>query len=478
MNYALFLPEFLLVGLAFLVLGIDLFLPRERKGVAAYISAVGLLVVAASALSLRGVSQSLFGGLFLVDDYALFFKFFFPLIAVFVCLISTDYVKKYLSHAGEYYGFILFSTLAMMLMSAAGELLTAYIALELLSFSLYVLTAYAKNNPKSNEAGIKYILLGAFSSALLLYGMSLVYGLARTTTFEGIAAYLSKGGVPELPLIAALALIIAGLGFKVAAAPFHMWAPDVYEGAPAPVTAYLSVASKAAGFALLLRLFAVAFLPAIDQWRWIIIALSAVTMTLGNLVAISQANIKRLLAYSSIGQVGYLLVGVAAFTPQGDPTGASAIVLHLAGYAISNLAVFACVIIYTNHTDKEDIADYAGLAERMPFVALSLSVSLLSLAGLPFFAGFATKFYLFYAGVKEGLIWLVALAVLNSLVSLYYYLNVMKVMYVSPPAEAGRLRLSLAAGGVLALLTLGVVVVGLYPAPLLDLIDQAVAVLF
>ena len=477
MNYGLFLPEFLLVGLTFLVLGVDLFLPKERKGVTAWLSAAGLLVVAASALTLRGTSQSLFGGIFLVDDYAIFFKFFFPLIAVFICLISTDYVKKYLNYAGEYYGFILFATLAMMLMAASGELLTAYISLELLSFGLYVLTAYAKHNAKSNEAGIKYILLGAFSSALLLYGMSLIYGLAHTTTFEGIAVYL-RGGAPALPLIAALALIIAGLGFKVAAVPFHMWAPDVYEGAPTPITAYLSVASKAAGFALLLRLFAVAFLPAIDEWRWIIVALSAVTMTLGNLVAIPQTNIKRMLAYSSIGQVGYLLVGVAAFTPQGDPTGASAIVLHLASYAVTNLAVFACVIIYTNHTDKEDILDYAGLAERMPFVAFALSISLLSLAGLPFFAGFATKFYLFYAGAKQGLLWLVSLAVLNSLVSLYYYLNVLKQMYVGQPSEPGRLRLSPVAGGVLGLLTLGVVLVGLYPAPLLTLIDLAVKVLF
>ena len=249
--------------------------------------------------------------------------------------MSVDYVKKHLSHPGEYYGILLFSILGMMLMTAAGELLTAYISLELLSFSLYVLVSFGRNNPKSNEAGIKYILLGAFASALLLYGISQVYGMLGTTRFSEIQAVLAFEPSPLNPaLLVGLALIVAGLGFKVAAVPFHMWAPDVYEGAPTPITAYLAVGSKAAAFALILRLFSQAFLPAIDDWQIILVVLAALTMTVGNLVALAQDNIKRMLAYSSIGHVGYLLLGVAALSPLAS----DGVIFHLAGYGVTNLA--------------------------------------------------------------------------------------------------------------------------------------------
>ena len=260
----------------------------------------------------------------------------------------------------------------MMLMVSANELLTAYISLELLSFCLYIMAAYAKREARSNEAGVKYILIGAFSSGVLLYGISLVYGALGTITFEGMADALRAGEYLELAFLTGLVLLIAGFGFKVVAVPFHMWAPDVYEGAPVPVTAYLSVASKAASFALLLRLFAIALEPAIDDWKPIVAAIAALTMTVGNVVAISQKNIKRLLAYSSIGHAGFLLVGIAALSEMAS----TALVLYLVGYAATTFVAFICVIIYFNLTGSEKIEEYAGLAKRSPVLALAMTISL------------------------------------------------------------------------------------------------------
>ena len=362
MNFLLFTPEFALAGLAFLVLSVDLVLPRERKGYLPWVSLVGLgAVLALSLRYLWGKDTHLYDGLFLIDSYSLFFKAFFLVLGALVVLSSVDYVKRHLSHPGEYYGILIFSVLAMMLMAASGELLTAYISLELLSFCLYVLVSFGRDSPKSNEAGIKYILLGAFASALLLYGISQIYGMLGTTRFSEIHAALLLEGTPLNPaVLVGLVLIVVGLGFKIAAVPFHMWAPDVYEGAPTPVTAYLAVGSKAAAFALILRLFSQAFMPAIDDWQIILVILAALTMTVGNLVALVQSNIKRMLAYSSIGHVGFLLLGVAALSPLAS----DGVMLHLAGYGVTNMAAFLCVIIFYNATGKEDIPDFAGLAAK------------------------------------------------------------------------------------------------------------------
>ena len=323
MNFWLFAPEFALTGAAFAVLGVDLVLPRERKGYLPALSLVGLAgVLVLSLWYLWGKNDQLYDGLFLIDNYSLFFKGFFLVLGMLVVLVSVEYVRQHLSRPGEYYGILLFSVLAMMLMAASGELLTAYISLELLSFSLYVLVSYGRHGLKPSEASVKYILLGAFASALLLYGISQVYGILGTTRFDEIHAALALADAPLNPaVLVGLALIIAGLGFKVAAVPFHMWAPDVYEGAPTPVTAYLAVGSKAAAFALILRLFTQAFMPAFDDWQIVLVVLAALTMTLGNLVALAQTNIKRMLAYSSVGQVGYLLMGcgnIAAGVQRGD----------------------------------------------------------------------------------------------------------------------------------------------------------------
>jgi NADH-quinone oxidoreductase subunit N len=471
MNYLLFAPEFTLTAVAFAVLGVDLFLPRDKKSYLPALSVVGLIgVFVLSLCYLWSKDTNLYDGLFLIDNFSLFFKAFFLVLGAIVVLSSVDYVKKHLSRPGEYYGILLLSILAMMLMAASGELLTAYISLELLSFSLYVLVSYGRDGLKPSEAGVKYILLGAFASALLLYGISQVYGMLGTTRFDEIHAALLLQGEPLNPVvIAGLVLIIAGLGFKVAAVPFHMWAPDVYEGAPTPVTAYLAVGSKAAAFALILRLFSQAFMPVFDDWQIILVILAALTMTVGNLVAMAQQNIKRMMAYSSIGQVGYLLMGVAALSPLAS----NGVIFHLVGYGVTNLLAFMCVIVFYNATNKEEISDFAGLADRSPLVAMAMTVALLSLAGLPFFAGFTTKFYLFTAAANGGLLWLVGLAITNSLISLYYYMMVMKQMYMVPADDNTPVSVSMFSRSVLGMLLVGVIAIGIYPGPLMSAVEAA-----
>ena len=380
MNFLLFLPEFTLASLAFFILTLDLFIPSNKKWILTPASVLGLVSVLIVTLSYSfGKQESLYGGLFLIDNFSLFFKGFFIVLGILVVLSSHDYIKEHLKYPGEYYGILLLSILGMVMMTASGELLTAYISLELLSFSLYVLVSYGTTGYKPSEAGVKYILLGGLASAILLFGISQIYGVLGTTQFQAINSTLTATSSLDSGVLIGLVMIITGLAFKIAAFPFHMWAPDIYEGAPTPITAYLAVGSKAAGFALIIRLFAQGFMPAMDDWEIIIIILSALTMTFGNLVALAQHNIKRMLAYSSIGQVGYLLMGIATLSYLST----NGIILHLTGYGITNLAAFLCVIIFYNCTRKENIEDYAGLADKSPFLAMALSVSLLSLAGLP-----------------------------------------------------------------------------------------------
>ncbi len=483
-NLHLLLPEFLLAGLAFLVFSADLLLGEGRKHWLAWISVLGLIgLTVLSLLLLWDREELMYGGLFHVDAYSLFFKTFFMVLGIVVILSSIEFVKARFSSQGEYYAIILMAILAMNIMAASGELLTAYIALELMSFSFYIMVAYYRGNPLSTEAGIKYILIGAFSSAFLLFGISIVYTSVLETRFVDIAAFLANANDISPALWVGLALMLVGLGFKMAAVPFHMWAPDVYQGAPLPITAYLAVGSKAAAFALVLRMFSEAFAPAIDDWRIIVAVLAVATMSVGNLVAMVQHNIKRLLAYSSIAQVGYLLVGIAALSQLAS----NGIMLHIVGYAFTSMAVFVGVIMFFNMTGKEEIKDMAGLADSHPFLAACIAIGLFSLAGLPFFAGFATKFYLFNAAANEGLLWLAGIAVLNSLFSLYYYLNVIRQMYIEPKAELSSEeqgqdgiaspKPSLLLTGVLAVMVLGVIFVGVFPFPVVEAIEAATTAL-
>ena len=502
-NIGLLTPEFALAGLALGVLAVDLLLPDGKKKLIPWLSVAGLAGIIALAIAmLWGRQETLYDGLLAVDAFSLFFKVFFLGLGVLIIFSSIEFVDQRLENPGEFYGILLFSILGMNLMVQARELLTAYIALELLSFCLYVLATYAKGESRSNEAGLKYILIGAFSSAILLYGVSMIYSTLGVTRFADISLALSLTGAGDVSpaLWAGLALLVAGLGFKVAAVPFHMWAPDVYEGAPLPVTTYLAIGSKAAAFALILRLMAEGFVPAEalwSQWQLLLAVMAAVTMLVGNLVALAQTNIKRLLAYSSIGHVGFLLAGIAALAPT-SALASNGVMLYLVGYSLSNMVVFAGIIAFYNLTGREEISDLGGLADRQPLLAASIAIGMFSLGGLPIFAGFAIKFYLFVAIANEGFLWLAGVAIFSSLISLYYYLQVIRQMYIEPVPEylaAGgqedgaivgsgtalgndgesiqTLSPSLLIQGVLAVGLVGVVAVGVYPAPLLDLIQAA-----
>ena len=464
-------PEILVAALALLVLTVDLIKLPNGNSLLCGISGVGLLVAIVVSLSLLPDDTSIYDGTFVADEYALFFKVVFLAMGVIVVAMSYKTVETTLDRPGEYYALIMFSVLGMMVMAAARDILVAYVALELMSFSLYILVSYSKNEPIITEASTKYILLGAFSSAILLYGMSLLYGVTQTTSYAGIANRLDDGFALSDPLLlVSLALLLAGFGFKLAAVPFHMWAPDIYQAAPSPITGHLAVASKAAAFAVVLRLFAEAFAGIFTyDWAVVIGALAAVTMTLGNIVAIMQKDVKRMLAYSSVGQVGYLLMPIAALGMEevGDLL-ASGLMFHLVGYGLTNFMVFACVSSLSIH-GKHSIEDYAGLGRTTPFVAMALTAGLFSLAGLPFFAGFASKFYLFavVADVAGGiLIWLVALAIINSLISLYYYLVVIRGMYMVLPDDATKVDIGRWNALVVMVLLLAVIGVGLYPEPI------------
>ena len=482
-DLTLLLPEFLLAALAIAVLSADLGFPNRLNLMLPIMAVIGLIALFGfSLIFLWGTTDSLYGGSLVVDGYSVFFKAFAILLGIVVVLSSMEYVKRHLEHPGEYYGILLFTVLAMMLMAASGELLTAYISLELLSFGLYVLVSFDRYNPKSNEAGVKYILLGAFSSALLLYGISQIYGQLGTTRFKEISEVIMSLPDQNLGLQVGLVFLIAGLGFKVAAVPFHMWAPDVYEGAPVPVTAYLSVGSKAAAFVLVIRIFIEALLPAIEDWQIIMAVGAALTMMLGNIVAVVQTNIKRLLAYSSIGHVGYLLLGVAALASvdgNGDISvelsrlAISGILFHIVAYAIANMAAFLCIGTVYNISGKDGIEDFTGLAKRSPGMAMVMTAALFSLAGLPIFAGFTSKFYLFSVAAVQGLLWLAGIAIFTSLISLYYYLMVIRRMYIESTEDELPIQLPRLTSGLLAVLFLGIVLLGIYPAPLMEVIYYA-----
>ena len=474
LDYSLLTPEFSLAGLAALILALDLFVPGFRKEWLPYVAAAGLF--GTLGLSLGCVNkESEFAGLLFIDNYTTFFRVFFLATAAVVALMSAQFVQTRLRHPGEYYSLLVLSTIGAIYMAASRELLTAYISLELLSFCLFILVSYAKMDARSNEGGLKYMLLGAFASAILLYGISLIYGSSGTTFYGDIAAAYAGGTDGfDLALLLGLVFVLAGLGFKVAAVPFHMWMPDAYEGAPLPITAYLSATSKVAGFALLLRLFSGAFMPVMDDWQWIVASLAALTMVLGNLVALQQSNIKRLLAYSSIGQVGYMLMAIAALSSATS----SALLLHMSGYVITNLAAFTCIIAWYNLTERDDIAGFRGMAERTPLLAAALTAALFSLSGMPLFAGFFTKFILFQAVASEGFLWLSVIAVVMSFVSLYYYLMVIKEIYVSKPEEEGRLPVPAMISGLTVALVIGVFYVGIFPRHLLEAAEEATKLLF
>ncbi|MDO8567993.1 MAG: NADH-quinone oxidoreductase subunit N [Dehalococcoidales bacterium] len=479
LNLGLFIPELTLAIFAILIVMLDLFI--KPKDILRSVALSGLVVAGVISMAMwENNYAAIFNNMLAVDNFAVFFKLLFIVVAFFIILASADYVSKFARFQGEYYALVLLSTLGMMLMAATTDLISNYLALELTSLSFCSLICLLKEQ-KSTEAALKYLLLSAIASATLLYGMALVFGFTGRTQLAEIARSLQA--MPPQTLLASPALLlgivlmIAGFGYKMAAVPFQMWVPDVYEGAPTTITAYLSVASKAAGFALVLRVFFSAFaLPAwlAQNWGAVFAALAILSMTVGNIAAIPQTNIKRMLGYSSIAQAGYLMVGLATLGfASSDVLGRSGVLFFLTSYAFTNIGAFIAIIAISNRLGNDEIANYSGIGKKAPLMALALTLCLVSLIGMPPAAGFMAKFYIFRAAVMHNLLWLVIIAVINSVISAYYYLRVVKVMWFG---EAAAVDTVPATGGLklaLTLCCLGVLLIGIVPGQFMSFAELA-----
>ncbi|MBI4354456.1 MAG: NADH-quinone oxidoreductase subunit N [Candidatus Omnitrophica bacterium] len=455
--------------IAVLLIGDLMASPARRTVLLGRLATLGVLVLAGVLWWQRGVVGAAFDPMFVLDRFAYTFKWLFLVTALVVVLMIRLFAGSLSSRLGEFYLLIFSALLGAFVLASATDLLLLFVGLELMTFSLYVMSAYVKTDPRSIEAGMKYLIMGSISSGFLIYGVSLLYGAAGGTSFEALRQ-LMAGAPVNGTTAAGLLLVMAGLGFKIAAVPFHLWVPDVYEGAPTPVVAFLSVGSKMAGAVALLRLLYAACLPAHALWGGILAVLSAATMLYGNLAAIPQTNIKRLLGYSSIGHAGYLLMGLSTATP----FGAQAVGMYLLAYLVSNLTAFLVVVIVSQAIGTDNLDGYNGLSRRSPLLAASLFIALLSLAGVPPLAGFVGKLFVLLATVEIERLWLVAIGAINVAISLYYYLMVVRRMYLLTPSASQPIAVSGLSRTVLLLLLLGIVAIGTFQEPFLRLISSAV----
>ncbi len=475
-DFTVIFPLLLLIGWACALTLVDLFI--KQKGLTVFLAALGLALTLGITLSQIGLSQTSFNGMVVLDGFSTFVNALLLLSGLFGVALAYNYMKRMGLERGEYYVLLLFSLAGMMLMAQAADLIIVFLALELLSIPLYVLAAFARPREESEEAGLKYFLLGAFSTGFVVYGIALVFGAAGSTSLKAIVTAATSGAANPLLLTIGSALILVGLGFKVAAVPFHMWTPDVYQGAPSAVTAFMAAGAKIAGFAALLRVFALAFPTLASDLTPVLAVIAALTMIVGNLLAIAQTNIKRLLAYSSIAHAGYILM---AFVPYGQSkvvaTSVAAGLFYLVSYALTNFGAWAVVIALEKQEGKGlEIADYAGLGTQISSLGGCHGVFMFSLTGVPPTLGFVGKFYLFRAAVQGQFYLLAVIGVLTSLISAYYYLRVVVTMYMrdGEPQTTSEPWLNLTWGAA-AVLT---VVVSLVPAPLFDWASQAVLKLF
>jgi NADH-quinone oxidoreductase subunit N len=453
-------PELVLTGVLVVLLLVDLLTEEESKWATSTIASTGLLLALVPVLTLAvdGADRALFGGAFVVDNFALVLKGLFLLAGYVTVLISTNYIGEGDYAEGEYYFLLLSSILGMVVMASARDLVSIFIALELLSIPAYLLAGWRKRDLKGNEASLKYYLLGVFAAAVMLYGMSLVFGATGTTVLADIGAALQGSLTAEPAVTLGIVFVIVGFGFKVSAVPFHTWAPDTYEGAPTPVTAFLSVASKTAGFVALLQLVFIGFFGQDGVWAPLLWVLAAITMTVGNLIALRQTNIVRLLAYSSVAQAGFILVplAVAGSSPEAARSAFSAVVTYLVIYAAMNFGAFAVVIAVARKTRSGDIASYGGLFEYAPGLALLMAVFLFALAGIPPFGGWLAKFVVFRAVIDAGTPAATVLGVLvavNSVIALFYYASIAREMFMRPVPDEDRTPIRVP-GGLTAALTL------------------------
>lgn len=463
--FASILPEMLILALGIILLIVEPFWKEDQRRNAGWLAAGGLF--AAMILSLLfgqpGEPVAVLGGMIRFDWMGFFFKMLFMFAGAATSMLLMDHEKA--GQRGEAYVMLLASIIGMNLMASSADLVMLYLAIETASIPLYVLSGFLVSDARSTESGFKYLLFGTVASTVMLYGFSLAFGFGGTTNLYKLAEVFAAGAFPLPLLFGIIILVVVGFGFKLSLVPFHFWAPDVYEGAPSPVAGFLSTASKAAAFAVATRFFFVVFPEFSQLWTLILAALSAITMTVGNLLAVSQTNVKRLLAYSSIAHAGYALIGVVAFTE----LGATSVVFYLAAYIVTNLLAFGIVMAFSRITDTEELAEFAGMSRRNPALALMMLVAFLSLAGMPPFGGFVGKVFVFAAGVQAGYIWLVFVGIVNSIIGVYYYLTAMKYVYLyrMPNQDEDQHPIPLTRPYMIALaaLAIGVLLVGTVFAP-------------
>ena len=459
-------PVLVLAVFGMMVLITDLFIGKD-KSILVFMSLTGLLMAAISSLAKFNLPVHSFNGAYVVDHLSVFFTFIFCISSAMAILLSVDFNKREEIKVGEYYSLILFCTLGMVVLASSTDMIMIFLGIEIISISLYILAGVRRKDIKSNEAALKYFLLGAFATGFLLYGMALIYGSTGSTKLAIISKVISEGQIISEPLmLMGVVLLIIGFSFKVAAVPFHMWAPDVYQGAPTPVTAFMAVGPKAASLAAFYRVMTEAMPELSYSWEILLCIVSVLSMFIGNLGAIMQTNIKRLIAFSSVSHVGYLLIAIIVKSSLSS----SSLMFYMLTYAFMIFGVFGIVILIGKKGEENlEIENYSGLAYKHPIIALTMTIFLLSLGGLPPLAGFVAKFYIFSAALKEGYLILVIIAVLNSAISLYYYLKVIVFMYMKEPVRPFNITLSPMTLLVIAISVFGTIQLGIYPDPIIFL---------
>lgn len=487
MNFTVFAPELIVLLTASIVLfgewafkSVDNNKEKRSKNIG-FVTLTGLFAALGTLFGFKNTHSTLinaffssdeasFYGSFALDELSLYFKIIIVMSSLLTVMISFKYVNEKIRSVGEFYSLLCMATLGAMFISSANEMISLYLGIELLSISSYILCCFNKDNQKSSESSLKYFIVGGLSSAFLLYGFSLLFGLTGTTQFSQLAALLTKYTQPQLNVIFIIGLVmtIAGLGYKIAAVPFHLWAPDVYEGAPTPVTAFLSITSKIAGFAAVSRFLQIFNTDVSSKLIILIVVMSVLTMTIGNVLSVVQTNIKRLLAYSSIAHAGYLLIG---FIPllMGKTDDYAGVLFYLTAYIFMNIGCFAAVIYFSKYTGSTDIDSFAGVAKKSPFVAFVFACCLISLAGLPPFGGFTGKFYLFVGAINAGYTWLAFVGALNSVISLYYYVKIIKSMYFGDSSIEEKFEIPNAALAAAIFISLvGILILFLFPYPFIE----------
>jgi NADH-quinone oxidoreductase subunit N len=476
------LPELVLVGLILLVLTVDLFLPRGDKWLLTPLTVAGLLFAGAACIFVWGTNRTVYEGFYVVDDLSVFLKGSTIVIGILSAMFAPGYLQSRRIPLGEFSTILLSALLGMCILASSSDLITLFLGLELMTMPSYLLTGLHKTDRYSNEGGLKYFLLGSFASAILLFGVAWVYGLTGSTNVAAIADALD--GQMSGALLVAVGFLTVGGTFKIAAVPFHYWTPDAYQGAPTPITGFLSAGPKLGAFALLIRVFAGALEPLAADWLGVFLVLTVLTMTVGNVVALTQVNVKRMLAYSSIAHTGYIMAGLAAFAATDDSAvaaqGIQAVLFYVLGYAVMNIAAFAVVAMLQRDVDRYGgLNSFAGLASRAPWLAAAMTVLLLSLTGIPPTVGFFAKLYVLLASVDAGLGWLAVIIVLNAALAAFYYLRVIVYMYMrEPEAEPAAIESSPFGSLALVLSVAGVLVLGLLPGAVLSLLEVTTASLF